>query len=243
MSKDDKKGVAVVLLSGGKDSTTVLAMTKKSDFDVATLTFYYGQPRIEIGFAQEAARRYGVPNHVVDIDLTFEQFWTHPLLNRDIKPPANRTLEEMAAEIPATNIPSRNIVFLSIALAYAEMIGASRIYTGIIGDAELPDTKIEFLDAFQEVIETGSTTARKSVYDKGAITLRHPLYGMSTAQILKMGTEFGVDYSKTLTCYDPNLLGFACRVCDGCVVRRLGFEEAGIPDPTKYFEKETQTCG
>jgi 7-cyano-7-deazaguanine synthase len=219
---------AVVLLSGGLDSATVLAISKSEGRASYALSFAYGQRHgIELDAARRVAQSIGVDEHVVfPMDL---RVFGGSALTGDIDVPKDAA---GAPGIPVTYVPARNTIFLSLALGYAEAREAQEIWIGVnaIDFSGYPDCRPEFLNAFQRVIVTGT----RSGVEHGQPRLVAPLVTMSKADIIRRGTVLGVDYSLTHSCYDPDARGFACGHCDSCILRKRGFEEAGIADPTGY---------
>jgi 7-cyano-7-deazaguanine synthase len=226
---DERPMRAVVLLSGGLDSATVLAMARAEGREVVALSFRYGQRHgIELEAAQRVAQAYGVREHVLyPLDLTV---FGGSALTGAIDVPKDAA---DAAGIPVTYVPARNTIFLSIALALAEVKGAGEIWLGVnaVDFSGYPDCRPEFMEAFQRVILTGT----RSGVELGLPRLRAPLMTMSKAEIIRQGTALAVDYSLTHSCYDPGEAGEACGHCDSCILRRRGFEEAGVLDPTTYL--------
>lgn len=223
---------AVVLSSGGIDSTTVLAIAKSEGYEIYSLSFRYGQRHaLEIEASKKTAQFFGVKKHlVVDIDLS--QIGGSALTDK-IEVPKGRSEEEMQAEIPVTYVPARNTIFLSYALAWAEVLGASDIFIGVnaIDYSGYPDCRPEYIEAFENM---ANLATKISVEGKRKIKIRTPLINMSKAQIIKKGLELGVDYSMTHSCYAPSSDGKACGYCDSCLLRMKGFSDAGIEDPTNY---------
>jgi 7-cyano-7-deazaguanine synthase len=226
---------AVVLLSGGLDSTTVLAIAKSEGFAVHALSFRYGQRHsAEIDAAKRIASRAGVRrHHIVDIDLT--QFGGSAL-TADIPVPKDRDLapsSREAKEIPVTYVPARNTIFLSYALALAEVTGSSSIFIGVnaLDYSGYPDCRPEYIKAFEEM---ANLATRAAVEGKSRVMIRTPLISLSKAAIITLGTSLGVDYSHTTSCYDPGRNGEACGRCDACQLRLKGFSEAGLADPIEY---------
>src|SRR3954465_730386 len=219
---------AVVLLSGGLDSATVLAIAKSEGRSCYALSFAYGQRHgIELAAAQRVAQSIGVDEHVVfPMDL---RLFGGSALTADVDVPKDAA---GAAGIPVPYVPARNTIFLSLALGYAEAREAQEIWIGVnaVDFSGYPDCRPEFLDAFQRVIDTGT----KSGVGPREPRLIAPLVTMSKAEIIRRGVELGVDYSMTHSCYDPDPQGRACGRCDSCVLRKKGFAEAGVPDPTRY---------
>lgn len=227
-----KRRRAVVLLSGGLDSTTVLAIAKELCFLPFALSFRYGQRHeFELQAATRIARAAGVEQHViVDIDL---RSFGGSALTSDIDVPKSRSADEMSDGIPITYVPARNTIFLSFALAWAEVLDSSDVFIGVnaLDYSGYPDCRPEFIEAFQAL---ANLATKAGVEGKTKVTIHAPLIHLSKAEIIKRGTELGVDYSLTSSCYDPNGLGEACGLCDSCQLRRKGFLEAGIVDPTRY---------
>jgi 7-cyano-7-deazaguanine synthase len=223
--------VAVVLLSGGMDSTTTLAIARR-DHVVLAISFAYGQRHaIEIDAAKRVARRFGVQRHViVDMDL---RVFGGSALTSDAPVPKDRLATQTSAEIPITYVPARNTIFLSYALAFAEVESARDIFIGVnaVDYSGYPDCRPEFIEAFERAANLGT---RGGVDGTNPITIRAPLIAMSKAEIIRTGLSLGVDYAETTSCYDPSVDGSACGGCDACQLRRQGFADAGVPDPTRY---------
>lgn len=224
---------AVVLSSGGLDSTTAMAMARKEGFALYALSFDYGQRHI---FELEAARRVaavmGVRQHlVVKIDL---HIIGGSALTSEMAVPKSRSIETMQEnEIPITYVPARNTIFLSYALAWAEVLGAADIFIGVnaIDYSGYPDCRPAYIDAFEKM---ANLATKAGVEGKMKFRIRTPLLQMDKAQIIQTGVALGVDYGLTHSCYDPDSQGLACGRCDSCALRKAGFEKAGIPDPTRY---------
>ena len=225
---------AVVLLSGGLDSTTVLAIAQSEGFAVHALTFRYGQRHsVEVDAAKRIARDAGVVNHhLVDIDLTV---FGGSALTSDIAVPKNRDLGSSAAaeEIPVTYVPARNSIFLSYALALAEVVAAAEIFIGVnaLDYSGYPDCRPEYIEAFERM---ANLATRAGVEGRTHLTIRTPLISLTKAGIIRLGTSLGVDYAATTSCYDPGDHGEACGACDACQLRLKGFSEAGLADPIEY---------
>ncbi len=223
---------AVVLLSGGLDSATVLAIAKRENRECIALSFAYGQRHeIELAAAKRVARSMSVPEHVIyNLDL---RAFGGSALTADINVPKDAV---GAAGIPVTYVPARNTIFLSIALGLAEARGAQEIWIGVnaIDYSGYPDCRPEFIHAFQQVIFRGT----KSGIERRQPTIVTPLIELTKADIIRRGRDLGVDYSLTHSCYDPDSEGRACGHCDSCLLRRRGFEEAGVKDPTLYSNDE-----
>jgi len=224
---DNKQHKAVVLLSGGLDSSTVLALAKQEGYTCYGLSFEYGQRhKSEVTFAREIALTGGVVEHkVVRIDL--DAFGGSALTDPDIDVPTSPT-----EGIPVTYVPARNTVFLSYALGYAEVIGADYIFIGVnaVDYSGYPDCRPEFIEAF----ETVANLATRSGVEGRSLSVQAPLIYLTKAEIIKLGMNLGVDYSKTVSCYQLDEDGSACGLCDSCRIRKAGFESAGVADPTRY---------
>src|SRR5512133_2205383 len=222
---------AVVLLSGGLDSATCLAVARRDGLEAHCLSVDYGQRhRHELARARRVARALGAAEHrVVKVDLS--AFGGSALTDPGIAVPKGRSLARMSREIPVTYVPARNTVLLALALAYAETLGAEDVYVGVnaIDYSGYPDCRPEFLRAFERL----AAVATKVGVEGRPLRIRAPLLRLSKAGIVKLGTSLGVPYRMTLSCYDP-VRGRACGACDACILRRKGFAEAGIPDPTLY---------
>jgi len=228
----DPRPRAVVLLSGGVDSTTAAALTARDGFALYALTLEYGQRHaLEIEAARRVARVLDVVRHeVLTIDL---RAFGGSALTADIDVPKDRTPEVMGADIPVTYVPARNTIFLAFALAWAEVLEASDIVIGVnVYDySGYPDCRPEFIEAFERL---ATLATRAGVEGRQRVHIRTPLIRMTKAEIIRAGTEAGLDYAVTLSCYDPSPDGAACARCDACALRRKGFAEAGVPDPTLY---------
>ncbi len=222
---------AVVLLSGGLDSATALAVARRDGFACHALTIAYGQRHaVELEAARRVARALGAVEHrVMHLDL---RVFGGSALTADVAVPTGRSPEEMAAGIPVTYVPARNTVFLSLALAYAEVTEAFDIYLGVnvLDYSGYPDCRPEFVSAFESL----ANLATKAGVEGGRFHIRAPLIELSKADIIRLGVSLGVDYAQTHSCYDPTPAGLACGRCDSCVLRRAGFAAAGVADPTRY---------
>jgi 7-cyano-7-deazaguanine synthase len=222
---------AVVLLSGGLDSATVLAIARAEGYAVHALSFRYGQRHaVELECARALAERAGVSAHaVLDIDL---RAFGGSALTADIAVPKGRTGEAMAQGVPVTYVPARNTIFLSFALAWAEVLGAEDLFIGVnaLDYSGYPDCRPEFIAAYQQM----SRLATKAAVEGARLTIHTPLIDLSKAAIIRQGTELGVDYALTVSCYQADPEGRACGVCDSCRIRRAGFLDAAVPDPTRY---------
>jgi 7-cyano-7-deazaguanine synthase len=224
---------AIVLLSGGLDSTTVLAIAKDRGFTPYALSFRYGQRHsIELEAAQRVAQVQGVARHVIaDIDL---RVFGGSALTSDIEVPKHEALEDLQdGGVPITYVPARNTIFLSFALAFAETVGASDIFTGVtaVDYSGYPDCRPEYMEAFATM---ANLATRAGVEGTSKMTLHSPLIALSKADIVREGLRLGVDYSLTSSCYDPDGQGRACGKCDTCLLRLKGFAEAGVKDPVRY---------
>ncbi len=230
MSSNQK---GVVLLSGGLDSTTVLAIAKADGYELHAISFEYGQRHaVEINAAKKIARHFQVANHViVPIDLrTFGK----SALTADIAVPKDREIEEMSEGIPITYVPARNTIFLSYALAFAEVMEAQHIFIGVnaLDYSGYPDCRPEYIEAFERM----ANLATKAGVEGKKITLHTPLIDLTKAQIIQRGLELGVDYGMTSSCYDPSPQGTPCGRCDSCLLRQKGFAGNGAADPLTYLE-------
>lgn len=225
---------AVVLLSGGLDSATTAAIARSEGYDVYALSIDYGQRhRFELESARKVAAAVGAVEHrLVAIDLG--QFGGSALTD-DIDVPRGRSDEEMAGGIPVTYVPARNTVMLSLALGYAEVIGSGDLFVGVnaVDYSGYPDCRPEFITAFERLANL-ATKAGVEAEDEPAMRVHAPLIKLTKAQIVERGVALGVDYSLTHTCYSPSAAGVSCGECDACVLRRRGFEEAGLVDPIAY---------
>jgi 7-cyano-7-deazaguanine synthase len=225
---------AIVLLSGGLDSATTAAIARAEGYDLFALSFDYGQRhRFELDAARRVAAAIGMCEHrVVKIDLA--QFGGSSLTT-DAAVPKDRSEDQMRHEIPITYVPARNTVFLGLALAYAEVTGAADIFIGVnaIDYSGYPDCRPEFIAAFERL---ANLATKAGVEGELRFKIYTPLILLSKADIIRRGVELGIDYSLTHSCYDPDEEGRACGRCDSCLLRRHGFAEAGVPDPTVYQE-------
>lgn len=230
MSRDTEmqQEKAVVLVSGGLDSATVLAMAKSQGFHCFTLSFDYGQRhRAELVAAEKVAAAYPDVVHKV-VTLNLDSIGGSALTDKDIAVPESPT-----EGIPVTYVPARNTIFLSIALGWAEVLEASRIFIGVnaVDYSGYPDCRPEFIEAFTQL----ANVATKVGVEGGVMQICAPLSALSKADIIRAGVALGVDYSATVSCYQADASGRACGRCDSCRLRREGFEAAGVSDPTRYF--------
>jgi len=223
----------VVLLSGGLDSTTVLAMAREQGFEPYALSFRYGQRHtVELDAADRVARALGVARHVVvDIDL---RVFGGSALTADIAVPKHESVDDLTEEIPTTYVPARNTIFLSFALAYAETIGASDIFIGVnaLDYSGYPDCRPEYVAAYEAMANLATVAGVQG----GRLTIHTPLIDMTKAQIIATGLRLRVDYGLTSSCYDPAPDGRPCGHCDSCLLRLRGFRDAGAVDPLSYQE-------
>ena len=223
---------AVVLSSGGIDSTTTMAIAKHEGFKIFSLSFFYGQRHaFELEAAQKVANAVGVTKHLV-INIDLKQIGGSSLTD-DIDVPKDRDEQEMTREIPVTYVPARNTIFLSFALAWAEVLKSSDIFIGVnaIDYSGYPDCRPEYIDAFERM---ANLATKAGVEGTTKIRIKTPLIRWTKAQIIQKGIELGVDYALTHSCYDPSPQGQACGRCDSCQLRKKGFKEAGVLDPTQY---------
>jgi 7-cyano-7-deazaguanine synthase len=223
---------AIVLLSGGLDSTTTLAIAIERGFNPHALTFRYGQRHeVEIDAARRVAAAFAVAQHVIaEIDL---RIFGGSALTSDLGVPKGRSIEQMGEGIPVTYVPARNTVFLSFALAWAEVLGASDVFLGVnaLDYSGYPDCRPRYIEAFQAMARLATKTG---VEGGRELTIHTPLIQLTKAQIIQRGLDLGVDYSMTRTCYDPASDGTACGQCDACLLRVKGFSQIGMLDPAPY---------
>ena len=224
---------AVVLSSGGLDSTTAMAIAKFEGFEIYSLSFSYGQRHaVELEAAQKVADALGVTEHLV-INMDLNKIGGSSLTD-DIDVPKKRDEQAMTQEIPVTYVPARNTIFLSFGLAWAEVLKSSDIFIGVnaIDYSGYPDCRPEYVDAFERM---ANLATKAGVEGDIKIRIRTPLIRLTKAEIILKGIELGVDYALTHSCYDPSPQGLACGRCDSCFLRRKGFKEAGVTDPTRYI--------
>jgi len=223
---------AVVLSSGGIDSTTAMAIAKHEGYKIYSLSFFYGQRHVfELEAAQKVANAIAVTKHLV-INIDLKQIGGSSLTD-DIDVPKDRDEQEMTREIPVTYVPARNTIFLSFALAWAEVLKSSDIFIGVnaIDYSGYPDCRPEYIDAFERM---ANLATKAGVEGTTKIRIKTPLIRWTKAEIIQKGIELGIDYALTHSCYDPSPQGQACGRCDSCQLRKKGFKEAGVLDPTQY---------
>lgn len=223
---------AVVLLSGGLDSATVIAIARDQGFDVHAISFRYGQRHsVELEAADRVVEHLGVLEHkTAELDL---RLFGGSALTADIEVPKDRSDDDMSHDIPVTYVPARNTIFLSFALAYAEVIGAKDIFIGVnaLDYSGYPDCRPDYIASYEKM---ANLATKAGVTEDEKIRIQTPLINMTKAEIVTVGTRLGVDYAMTISCYDPDAQGRACGHCDSCQLRRKGFSEAGLADPTRY---------
>ncbi len=219
---------AVILLSGGLDSTTCLALAKSQGFDCYALSFNYGQKHnFELEAAKRIAKHFGATHKIIELPIS--QFGGSALTDDNLTVPDFNG----SSEIPITYVPARNTIFLSLALAWAEVLQAKDIFIGVssVDFSHYPDCRPEFIAAFQKL----ANLATKIGVEEGNIHIQSPLGQLSKAQTIELGLKLGVDYSMTVSCYKANAQGQACGKCDSCALRKKGFSEAKVTDPTQYY--------
>lgn len=223
---------AVVLVSGGIDSATVLALARRDGFEVFALSFNYGQRHLrELEAAERVVRSLGCAAHVIaKIDL---RVFGGSALTADIEVPKSRRVEEMSSNIPVTYVPARNTIFLSFALGWCEVLDAQDIFIGAnaLDYSGYPDCRPQYLEAFERM---ANLATRSGVEGTAMYRIHAPLLAMTKAEIIRAGHDAGVDFSLTHSCYDPGHGGLACGACDACLLRQKGFREAGLADPISY---------
>ena len=223
---------AVCLLSGGLDSATCLGVARRQGFECYALSFDYGQRHgVELGAAARVAQSLGACEHrVVRIDL---RAIGGSALTAEIDVPKHRSATEMTEGIPITYVPARNTIFLAFALAWAEMLACSDIFIGVnaIDYSGYPDCRPEFIEAFERM---ANLATKAGVEGRTQVRIQTPLIRLTKAEIVKLGAEVGLDFALTHSCYDPDESGRPCGQCDSCILRRAGFEQAGLRDPLDY---------
>lgn len=229
-----EKKKAVVLLSGGLDSATVAAIAKSEGFDVYVLSFNYGQRHsVELTAAEKVTQQLGLSERrIANLDL---RTFGGSALTDNIDVPKDRDEATMDSDIPVTYVPARNTIFLSFALAYAEVIGSKDIWIGVnaLDYSGYPDCRPDYIAAYENM---ANLATKAGVTEAEKLRIRTPLLHMTKADIIKAGSALGVDYGLTISCYDPSPDGKACGHCDSCLLRKKGFEQAGVTDPTPYME-------
>jgi 7-cyano-7-deazaguanine synthase len=228
----DARKKAVILLSGGLDSSTALAVARSEDYALYAMSFRYGQRHsLELESARRIAATIGVEKHlIVDFDL---RAIGGSALTDQLDVPKQRAVDEIASGIPVTYVPARNTIFLSFALAWAEVLGADDIFIGVnaLDYSGYPDCRPEYIEAFERMAKLAT---KAGVEGNLRLKIHTPLIAMTKAEIIKTGIQLGVDYSLTYSCYDPSADGLACGLCDSCLLRLKGFVEAGERDPLSY---------
>ena len=223
---------AVILLSGGLDSSTCLAIAQKDGYELHSLSFRYGQRHeFEIGAAKKIAKSMEVKNHIV-MNINLREFGGSALTDK-IEVPKNRNESDISSEIPVTYVPARNTIFLSFALAFAETIESNNIFIGVnaLDYSGYPDCRPEYIEAFENMARLAT---KNSVESGDSINIHTPLIHLTKAEIIKKGMGLGVDYSNTHSCYDPFESGDPCGECDACKLRLKGFQDNGLIDPLNY---------
>jgi 7-cyano-7-deazaguanine synthase len=224
-------------VSGGVDSTTCLAVARADGYELYALSFsYFQRHRVEIDAARRVATAFGVKEHMI-LDLPLNRIGGSALTS-DLEVPKDVPLDEMQGRIPVTYVPARNTIFLSFALAWAEVLKAENIYIGVnaLDYSGYPDCRPEYISSFEKM---ANLATKETVEGAMRVRIRTPLINLTKGQIIKLGAGLGIDYGLTHSCYDPDSEGRACGRCDSCLLRRKGFEEAGVPDPTLYLASES----
>lgn len=225
----NRKNRAIVLVSGGLDSTTTLAIAVSRGYDVYALSFDYGQRhKLELKAAENVVKKLGVKKHII-IEINLQKIGGSALTDT-IPVPKKRTISEIKNQIPVTYVPARNTIFLSLALAWAEVMKIENIFIGVnaLDYSGYPDCRPEYINAFETM---ANLAIKEAVEGKMQVRIHTPLIQKSKADIIKTGLELGIDYGMTWSCYDPRPEGSPCGQCDSCLLRKKGFDEAGIPDP------------
>ena len=226
---------AVVLLSGGLDSATTLAIARSQGYEISAISFRYGQRHsIELESAGRVAHSMSVKEHLT-INLDMRAIGGSALTDQ-IAVPKQRNADEISSGIPVTYVPARNTIFLSFALAWAEVLGAKDIFIGVnaLDYSGYPDCRAEYIEAFEKM---AALATKAGVEGRMPLKIHTPLIAMSKAEIIRTGLELGVDYSLTHSCYDPDAEGMSCGACDSCLLRLKGFAEAGATDPLRYVPR------
>ena len=223
---------AVVLLSGGLDSSTALAVARSEEYSLYAISFRYGQRHLlELESAGRIAAVLGVEKHLI-VDFDLRAIGGSALTDR-LEVPKQRAVDEIASGIPVTYVPARNTIFLSFALAWAEVLGADDIFIGVnaLDYSGYPDCRPEYIEAFERLAKLAT---KAGVEGHMRLRIHAPLIAMTKSEIIRTGLQLGVDYSLTHSCYDPGAGGIACGLCDSCLLRLKGFDEAGVRDPLSY---------
>ena len=231
----EKNKKAIILSSGGLDSTTAMAVAQNNGFRLYGLSFDYGQRHLlELKAAEKIAEAMGVADHLV-IKIDMKAIGGSALTDRFDVPKNNSSLNKEEQQIPITYVPARNTIFLSFALAWAEVLGVGDIFIGVnaIDYSGYPDCRAEYIQAVEKM---ANLATKAGVEKKSEIKIQTPLINMTKADIVQLGMRLGVDYGLTHSCYDPVICTLACGQCDSCIIRRKGFEVAGVVDPTRYAE-------
>ncbi len=234
--KNTREKKAVILLSGGLDSTTVLAIARDAGYACYCLSFIYGQRQaIELEKAKESSARLGAAEHLV-LEIGLDRIGGSALTS-EMEVPKGRSFAAMEETIPQTYVPGRNTIFLAYAMAWAEVVGADDIFIGVnaLDYSGYPDCRPEYIEAFEKMARLAT---RAGTEGKRSLRIHAPLMNSTKKEIIQMGTALGVDYAATHSCYDPGIDGRACGQCDACLLRLKGFAEAGIRDPLQYKAKE-----
>jgi 7-cyano-7-deazaguanine synthase len=229
VTENDAPRPAVLLLSGGLDSTTLLALAVSKGFLVHALSFRYGQRHdLELEAARRTAERYGALKHII-LDIDLRSFGGSALTGGGLIP-KDRPLDDK--EIPVTYVPGRNTIFLAYAMAWAEVLGSTDLFIGVnsLDYSGYPDCRPEYIESFERM----ANLATRAAVSGNRLLIHAPLIRMSKREIIELGLSLGVDYAETMSCYDPNADGAACGHCDACQLRRKGFAEAGVADPARY---------
>ena len=234
MNNNDHKKKAIVLLSGGLDSSTILAIAQAQGFETYAITFRYGQKHeVELEAAQRIANQFQVKEHVIaEIDL--RMFGGSALTSDQFEVPKGRAIDDMSDGIPIAYVPARNTIFLSFALAWAEVLEAYNIFIGVnaVDYSGYPDCRPEYIEAYSKM---ANLATKSGVEGANKLVIHTPLINLSKGQIIEQGLSLGVDYALTVTCYAPDEQGAACGECDACLLRLKGFAENGISDPAPYM--------
>jgi 7-cyano-7-deazaguanine synthase len=226
---------AVVLLSGGLDSATTLAIARSQGYEIFAISFRYGQRHsIELESAGRVAKFVGVKDHLT-INLDLRAIGGSALTDQ-IAVPKKRSVDEISSGIPVTYVPARNTIFLSFALAWAEVLGARDIFIGVnaLDYSGYPDCRAEYIEAFEKM---AALATKAGVEGRMPLKIHAPLIAMTKSEIIRTGLKLGVDYSLTHSCYDPSAEGMSCGACDSCLLRLKGFAEAGATDPLRYANR------